>query len=157
MTRGEEETSTSQAGRKRGPTCGTRSASIIISSLTIEELRTYCEIPDNIDLKLMENPDESTLEHNVVFFTQEQLEAGLRFSVPTLVKQFLHFTQAPPALIHPNTVWILTGCSELNFLYQLDLSLVEICFIYSLLSRWPVVYVGSEFSVANCQWTPRFT
>ena len=61
MTRGEEETSTSQVGRKRGPARGTRFASSIISSLTMEELRTYCEIPDNIDLKLMEKSDESTL------------------------------------------------------------------------------------------------
>ena len=57
---------------------------------------------------------------------------GLRFPVPALVEQFLHFTQAPPALIHPNTFRILTGCSMLNFLYQLDLSLVEICFICAL-------------------------
>ena len=100
----------------------------------MEELRTYCEIPDNIDLKLMEKSDESTLggEHNAVFFTQEQLAAGLRFPVPTLVKQFLHFTHAPPTLIHPNTIWILIGCSVLNFLYQLDLLLVKICFIYAL-------------------------
>ena len=73
MTRGEEETSTGQASRKRGPVRGTHSASNIVSSLTMEELRTYCEIPDNIDLKLMEKPDESTLsgEHNAVFFTRE--------------------------------------------------------------------------------------
>ena len=134
MTRGEEETSTSQVGRKRGPARGTRSASNIVSSLTMEELRTYCEIPDNIDLKLMEKLDESTMggEHNAVFFTREQLTVGLRFPVPTLVKQFLHFTQAPSALIHPNTILILTGCSVLNLLYQLDLSLVEIYFIYAL-------------------------
>ena len=97
MTRGEEETSTSQAGRKRGPARGTRFASNTVSSLTMEELRTYCEIPDNIDLKLMEKPDKSTLggEHNAVLFTREQLAVGLRFPVPALVKQFLHFTGAP--------------------------------------------------------------
>ena len=134
MTRGEEETSTSQAGCKRGLARGTRSISNIVSSLTMEELRTYYEIPVNIDLKLMEKPDESTLggEHNAVSFTREQLVVELRLPVPTLVKQFLHFTQAPPALIHPNTIRKLTGCSVLNFLYQLDLSLVEICFIYAL-------------------------
>ena len=80
MTRGEEETSTSQAGHKRGPTRGMHFASRTISSLTMEELRTYCEIPDNIDLKLMEKSDESTLggEHNAVFFTREQLVTVLR-------------------------------------------------------------------------------
>ena len=134
MARGQEATSTSQVGRERRPTRGTPSASIIISSPTTEELRAYCNVPDNIDLKLMEEPDESTMggEHNTVFFTQEHLAAGLRFPLPAIVKQFLHFTRAPPTLVHPNTIRILTRCSVLNLLYQLDLSLVEICFAYSL-------------------------
>ena len=116
---------------------GTRSTSYIVSSLTVEELRSYCEIPENIDLKLMDEPDESTLsgEHNAVFFTCEQLAVGLRFPVPTLVKQFLHFTRASPTLVHPNIIRILIGCSVMNFLYQLDLSLVEICFGYSMILR----------------------
>ena len=137
MTRGEEETSICQAGCRRGPTRGARSASHIVSSLTMEELRTYCDIPDDIDLKLMDKEDESTLgrEHNAVFFTREQLTTGLRFPVPTFVKGFLHFTKAPSALVHSNIIWILTECSVLNFLYQLDLSLVEICFAYSLILR----------------------
>ena len=110
MARGQEATSTSQAGRKRKPTRGTPSASSIISSLTMEEVRAYCDVHDNIDLKLMEEPDESTLggEHNVVFFTRGHLVAGLYFLVPAIVKQFLHFTKAPLALVHPNTIWILT-------------------------------------------------
>ena len=70
MVRGEKETSTSQACRRRGPARKARSASHIVSSLTTEELRTYCEIPGNIELKLMDKLDESTLggEHNAVFF-----------------------------------------------------------------------------------------
>ena len=81
MARGQEVTSTSQAGRKRKPTRGTPSASNIISSLTMEELRAYCDVPDNIDLRLMEESDESTMggEHNAVFFTREHLAARLRF------------------------------------------------------------------------------
>ena len=134
MARGQEVTSTRQAGRERRPTWGTPSASSIISSLTMEELRAYCNVPANIDLKLMEESNDSTLgrEHNAVFFTREHLAAGLRFPVPAIVKQFLHFTRAPSALIHPNTIRILTGCIVLNLLYQLDLSLVEICFAYFL-------------------------
>ena len=114
-----------------------RFASHIVSSLTMEGLRTYCEILDNINLKLLDKPDESTLggEHNAVFFTREQLAAGLRFLVPVLVKQFFHFTRVPPALVYPNIIWILTGCSVLNILYQLDLSLVEIFFAYTLTVR----------------------
>ena len=132
MARGQEETSTS--GRPRGRLRATPSVSSIISSLTMEELMAYCEVPDNIDLPLMERTDESTLggEHNGVFFTWEHLAARLRFSVLAIVKQFLHFTRAPPALIHPNVIRILIGCCVLNHLYQLDLSLVEPCIIYFL-------------------------
>ena len=118
MAKGQEATSTSQASRKRGLIRGTPSASSIISSLTMEELRAYCDVPDNIELKLMEETDKSTLggEHNAVFFTREHLATGLRFLVHALVKKFLHFTRAPSALVHPNTIQILTGCSVLNLL-----------------------------------------
>ena len=94
----------------------------------------YCKVPDDIDLRLMERENESTLdrEHNGVFFTREHLAAGLRFPVPAIVKQFLHFTWAPPALIHPNVIRILIGSCVLNHLYQLDLTLVEIFMIYFL-------------------------
>ena len=100
----------------------------------MEELRTYYEVLDNIDLRLMENPEESAMggEHNAMFFAREQITVGLCFPVPALVKKLLHFTRAPPALIYPNTIRILTGCSVLNLLYHLDLLLVEICFIYAL-------------------------
>ena len=64
------------------------SASNIIASMTMEELKVYCEVPDNVDLRLMERTDESTLggEHNSVFFTREHLAAGLRFPIPAIVK-----------------------------------------------------------------------
>ena len=130
MARGQEETSTSgRPGERLQATPSTRS---IISSLTMEELMAYYEVPDKIDLQLMDRTDESTLggEHNGVFFTREHLAARLRFPVPTLVKQFLHFTWTPPALIHPNIIRILIKCCMLNNLYQLNLSLVELCIIY---------------------------
>ena len=132
MARGQEETSTS--GRPGGCLRATPSASSIISSLMMEELMAYYEVPYNIDLRLMDRTDESTLggEHNGVFFTWEHLAAGLRFPLPALVKQFLHFTRAPSALIHPKVICILIGCGVLNHLYQLDLSLVELCIIYFL-------------------------
>ena len=100
----------------------------------MEELKAYYEVPDNIDLKLMDREDECTLDgdYNGVFFTCEHLIVGLHFPVPAIVKQFLHFTRVPPALIHPNFIRILIGCCVLNHLYQLDLSLVELCIIYFL-------------------------
>ena len=105
-----------------------------MSSLSMDEVRSYCRIPEDIEFELSEGPVESTVgeEYNVVFFTREQLVAGLRFPVSSLVKQFLNFTRALPAFIHPNVIWILTGFFALNLLYQLDLSLVEVCFAYTL-------------------------
>ena len=100
----------------------------------MEELRTYCEIPDDIDVMLSDGPTQNTVggEDNAVFFTQEQLAVRLRFPMSSLVKQFLHFSKAPLALVHPNVIWILTGCYVLNLFYQLDLSLVEVFFYYTL-------------------------
>ena len=119
IARGQEKTSTNQAGRKRGPTLGTTSTSSIISSLSMEELRTYCEIPDDIDVMLWNGPTQNTVggEDKAIFFTWEQLATGHCFLVSSLVKQFLHFTRAPPALVHPNVIRILNGCYVLNLLY----------------------------------------
>ena len=86
MVRGREETSTS--GRPGGRPREKPSASNIIASMTMEELKVYCEVPNNVDLWLMERTDESRLggEHNSVSFTLEHLVAGLRFPVPAIVK-----------------------------------------------------------------------
>ena len=134
MARGQEETSTSQAGYRRGPSRESLSASNIISSLSMDEVRSYCQIPEDIEFELSEGPAESieSEEYNAMFFTREQLTAWLCFPVLSLVKQFLHFIRAPPAYIHPNVIRILTGSYVLNLLYQLDLSLVEVCFAYTL-------------------------
>ena len=100
----------------------------------MEELRAYCEIPDDIGIMLSDGPTHDTVgeECNTIFFTREELAVGLRFPVSSLVKQFLHFTRVPPALFHPNVIRILTRCCVLNLLYQLDLSLVKDCFAYTL-------------------------
>ena len=132
MARGQEETSMS--GLPGGHTRAMPSTTSIILSLTMEELMMYCEVLDNINFRLVDRPDESTLsgEHNNVFFTCEHLAVWLHFPMPAIVKQFLHFTWAPLALIHPNVICILIGSCVLNHLYQLDLTLVELFIIYSL-------------------------
>ena len=100
----------------------------------MEELRSFCQVLDGISLELSDSPTLSTVGEadSAVYFTREQFAAGLRFPVSSLVKQFLHVSQAPLGLIHPNVIRILMGCSVLNFLYRLDISLVEICFVYTL-------------------------
>ena len=74
MARGQEETSTSQAGSKRPPSRDTPSASSLMSSLSMDELMSYCRIPNNINFELSDGSTESTIdeEHSVVYFTREQ-------------------------------------------------------------------------------------
>ena len=109
-------------------------ASNLLSSMSMEELRSFCQVLDGICLELSDGSARSIVEQvdNVVYITKEQFATGLLFLVSSLVKQFLHVTRAPPALVHPNVFQILMGCNVLNFLYQLDMLLAEICFIYTL-------------------------
>ena len=105
--------------------------------MSIEELSSFSQVPTGISLELSDGTVVSIAggADNVVYFTLDHFSVGLRFPISSLVKQFLHFTLAPPVLVHPNVFRILVGCSVLNFLYQLGISLVEICFIYTLKLR----------------------
>ncbi|RVW67428.1 hypothetical protein CK203_065377, partial [Vitis vinifera] len=69
---------------------------------------------------------------DAIVFSKKQFNVGLRFPFLSLFKQFLHFTKIPPTFLHPNVVRILMGCSILNMLYHLDLSLLEVLFIYTI-------------------------
>ena len=131
---GQEETFASQVRRKKGSNQESPTASSLVSSMSMGELSSFCQVPNSISLELSDGPARSTVGQvdNVVYFTLEQFVVGLRFPMSLLVKQFLHVTRAPLALVHPNVFLILMGCSVLNFLYQLDISLVEICFVYTL-------------------------
>ena len=134
MARGYKEISTNQAGRKRGTPWETPTVSILVDAISIKELRSFSQVPAVIRLEVSDVTDTPTIggPDNAVYFTREHFAAGLRFPIPSLVKQFLHFTRAPLALVHPNVFRILMGYSVLNSLYQLDILLVEICFIYTL-------------------------
>ena len=133
MTRGHEKVLPSQTGCRKGTPWETPTASSLVAAMSAKELKLYSQIPVEIGLETLDGANTST--NNVVYFTREQFTIGLLLPVPSLVKQFLHFTRAPPALIHPNAFRILMGCNVLNSLYQLDISLVEICFIYTLKLR----------------------
>ena len=86
--------STNQAGRSRGIPRETPTASSLVVALSADELRLYSEIPAKISLETSYGATTSTIGEadNVVYFTLEQFAARLRFPVPSLVKQFLHFT-----------------------------------------------------------------
>ena len=102
--RGQEETSTSQVGRRKGSSRESPITSNLVSSMSMEELRSFCRVPDGISLELLNKSARSTVGQadNVIFFTWEQFAVGLHFLVLLLVKQFIHVTGAPPALIHLN-------------------------------------------------------
>ncbi|KAL6314071.1 hypothetical protein AAG906_011806 [Vitis piasezkii] len=106
-----------------------------IEKLNVEEFRERFCIPNGIHIELVNEvaalPTEKG-EENVILFSKEQFNAGLRLPLPALFKEFLHFSQIPPMLIHPNTVRVLMGCSVINMLYNLDLTLLEVFFVYSL-------------------------
>ena len=72
-------------------------------------VRQFCErfcIPNGASVQLVDGKTISTEKSadNAIYFTKEQFNAGLRFPLPSLFKEFLHFTQIPPAYIHPNIV-----------------------------------------------------
>ena len=69
---------------------------------------------------------------NSICFSKEQFNAGLRLPLPSIFKQFLYYTKILPTLIHPNIVRVLMGCSVLDMLFSLDLSLLEVIFVYSI-------------------------
>ena len=150
MARGHEEASTSQAGCKRGTLGETPIVSSLVAVMFVEELRLFSQVPADIILKVENGSVAPTIRvaDNVVYFTREQFATGLRFPIPSLVKQFLYFTRAPSVLIHPNVFRILMGCNVINLLYQLDISLVEICFIHTF-----KVGVGGHLSMSA--YSPR--
>ena len=106
-----------------------------IDKLDVNEFRERFLIPNGVSIDLVNEeaamPTEKG-EENVMLFTKEQFNAGLRFPLPALFKEFLHFSQIPPIFIHPNLVRVLMGCSIINMLYSLDLTLLEVFFVYSL-------------------------
>lgn len=65
-----------------------------------------------------------------MYFNKEQFVVGLCLPLPFIFKQFLNFTQISPAFFHPNVVRVLMECNILDMLYRLNLSLLEVLFVY---------------------------
>ncbi|RVW70233.1 hypothetical protein CK203_051476 [Vitis vinifera] len=106
-----------------------------IDKLNAKEFRERFLIPHDVLIDLVNEEAAMPTEKggkNAILFTKEQFNAGLRFPLPALFKEFLHFSQIPPIFIHPNLIRVLMGCSIINMLYSLDLTLLEVFFVYSL-------------------------
>ena len=70
--------------------------------------------------------------NNVIYFSKEQFNVELRFPLPSLFKQFLHFTKISPAFLHLNAVRVLMGYNILDMLFRLDLFLLVVLFVYMI-------------------------
>ena len=94
-----------------------------VDKLSVKEFHERFCIPNGVSVELTNGEVVSTEkgEDHTICFSKEQFNAGLRFPLPSLFKEFLHFTQIPPAYIHPNMVRVLMGCSILSMLFNLDL------------------------------------
>ena len=114
--------------------CGAAHAKKSVDKLSVKEFHERFCIPNGVSIELTDGEAVSTenSEDQAIFFSKEQFNAGLLFPLPSLFKEFLHFTQIPPAYIHPNMVRVLMGCSILNMLFNLDLTLLDVLFIYSI-------------------------
>ena len=88
MARGQEETSTSQAGHKRGIPRESPTASSLVAAISVEDLRSFCQVPENISLELSDGAAVSNVRgaDNAVYFTWEQFIASLCFPILLLVK-----------------------------------------------------------------------
>ena len=134
MSANKEATSSSSSRQSDKVASGDVHTKKSVDKLNVREFREHFCIPNGVSIQLVDGEAVSTekFEDNIIFFTKEQFNAGLRFPFPSLFKEFLHFTQIPSAYIHPNMVWVLMGCSILSVLFDLDLSLLEVLFIYSI-------------------------
>ena len=105
-----------------------------IEALNEQEFRDRFCLPNGVSVQLVDGDPMPTekVAHNAIYFTNEQFNAGFRFPLPSLFKEFLHYTQIPSIYIHPNIVQVLMGCSILNMLFNLDLSLLEVLFVYTI-------------------------
>ena len=103
--------------------------------LSVKEFRDRFCIANGVIVEFLNWKDvvsTEKAEQDTVIFSKEQFYAGLRLPLPALFKEFLHFTKIPPIFIHPNIVRVLMGCNIINMLYNLDLTLLEVFFVYSL-------------------------
>ena len=73
MTRGHKEASTSQAKCKKGAPQETPSVSSLVAAMSIEELRSFSQVPVIIKLKVSNSMATLTIggADNVVYFTRK--------------------------------------------------------------------------------------
>ena len=91
----------------------------LIGVLSKREFQARFHIPDNIPIQLTDGKTLSSVDllNNMMYFTKKQFVVRLYLPIPSLFKQFLHFTEIPPTFLRLNVVWVLMGCSMLDMLF----------------------------------------
>ena len=71
MARGREQASTNQVGRKRGTPREMPTASSLVVAMSVEDLRSFGQVPTAIRLEMSDSATTSTTRaaNNVVYFT----------------------------------------------------------------------------------------
>lgn len=74
------------------------------------DFRERFRVPNDISICLMDSGPMPTKKESfsAITFNKEQFNVGLRFPLPSLFKQFLHFTKIPHFFFHSNSVrvWV---------------------------------------------------
>nr|CAN83156.1 hypothetical protein VITISV_022551 [Vitis vinifera] len=85
-----------------------------IELLTEWEFRERFRVPYGVAICLMVGGPMSTENEpfDSTVFSNEQFNVGLCFSLPSLFKQFLHFTKILLAFLHPNTIRTHSGSRD---------------------------------------------
>lgn len=119
---------------RAGMSVGRSSSEKPTKLLNEQEFRERFCILNGISVYLVDGDPTSTKKeaHGGIFFSKEQFNVGLCLPLLSLLKKFLRFTQISPVFIHPNIIRVLMGCGILDMLFCLDLSLLEVLFIYTI-------------------------
>lgn len=130
-------TNTGSRGQKGGQNCvraGSPRSECSVNLLSKQEIRDHFCILNNVSIPLVDDEPMPTekLSYNSTYFSKAQFNARLRFPLHYVLKQLFHFTKITLAFLHPNVVPVLMGCSILDMLYHLDLSLLEVLFILTI-------------------------
>ena len=134
MSANKDVASSTAVGKSGKGASGEVHAKKSMDKLNVKEFYERFCIPNDVSVHFVDGEAvsiEKSTDH-AIYFTKEQFNVGFQFPLPSLFKEFLHVTRIPPAYIHPNMVRVLMGYSILSMLFNLDLSLLEVLFIYSI-------------------------
>ena len=71
-----------QVGRRKGPGRKSPSAISLVSSMSLEELKSFCQVPDGISLELSDGPAVSTVGEGDMSSTSLRSSSQLDFASP---------------------------------------------------------------------------